>query len=166
MTQFRKILLLLNDLKRKGLVKDYAIGGGVAAYRYIERPTKGLDVFIIFSLKKVLIDFSSIYAYLKSKGYSKWAGQWLLIEGYPTEFIPAKDLEAEAVSKSLSITYEGIKAKVMSPEYLIAISLKVGRIKDKNRVRLMLDEARIDKKLLMSILSKYNLMDKLHEIER
>ena len=166
MTRFRKVLSLLNELKHRRIIKDYTIGGGVAAYRYIERPTKDLDIFILLESQRALIDLSPIWNYLKGKGYSKWVGQYLLIEEYPIEFIPAKGLDEEAIKRALVISYEGIRTKVMRPEYLIAIFLKVGRLKDKNRVRLMLAEVKLDKKLLMDILSRYKLTRKLYEIER
>ncbi len=44
----KKILEILNELKKKGLVEDYAIGGGVATIFYTEPVfTYDLDAFII-----------------------------------------------------------------------------------------------------------------------
>ena len=164
MTRFRKVLSVLNELKRKRIIDNYAIGGGVAAYRYVEMPTKDLDVFVILELKGTLIHLSPIYEYLKKKGYSKWSGQFLLIEDYPVDFIPAKGIEEEAVRHALTVSYGGIRTKVFRPEYLIAISLKVGRVKDKNRARLLLSEVKLDNKILNNVLVKYDLMEKLNEI--
>ena len=166
MTRFRKVLQVLNELKQRNIIKNYAIGGGVAAYRYIEMPTKDLDVFIIVDIKGQLIHLSPIYEYLKKRGYSKWSGQFLLIEDYPVDFIPVKGIEVEAVQKALTMSYEGIRTKVFRPEYLIAISLKVGRIRDKNRARLLLSEVNLNHDLLRDILVKYNLMERLNEIKR
>ena len=55
------------------------------------------------------------------------------------------------------IEYEGIPAKVFSPEYIIAIAASVGRHKDLARIEQMLDQVNIDKALLDDILRRYNL---------
>ena len=166
MTRFRKVISLLNELKRKRLINNYAIGGGVAAYRYVGMPTKDLDIFIIAKSTGSIIHLSPIYEYLKERGYSKWTGQFLLIEGYPVDFIIAKEMEEEAVINALRITYEGIRTRVMRPEYLIAISLSVGRPKDRARVIRILSEAKLNYKLLTDILTRYDLLRKIDEVKR
>ena len=70
----KETLKVLNELKEKGLIEDYAIGGAIAALRWIEPFfTQDLDVFILLKdgdeKKKEVIDLSPIYEYLKSKGY-------------------------------------------------------------------------------------------------
>ena len=166
MTRFRKVLVLLNELKKKRIIDNYAIGGGVAAYRYVGTPTKDLDIFINLKVIGPIIHLSPIYEYLKRRGYSKWAGQFLLVEDYPIDFIVSKGLEKEAIQDALTISYEGIRTRVMSPEYLIAISLKVGRTKDKNRVMLLLSEVKLNHSLLKDILVRYGLTGKLNEVKR
>lgn len=94
----RQTLKVVNGLKNKGLINDYAIGGGIAALFYIEPfLTYDLDVFIISverTDEKNLIVLSPIFDYLKSKGYS-WKGEHIIIEGVPVQFIPADELERE-----------------------------------------------------------------------
>ncbi len=48
----KETIKIINELKKKGLIENYAIGGGIAAIFYIEPIlTYDLDVFIIPSEK-------------------------------------------------------------------------------------------------------------------
>ena len=92
----KKTLEAINELKKEGLVKDCAIGGAGAALKWVEPFfTRDLDIFVIPAQglkKKGLIDFSEIYKHLKDRGYDKWVGQWIVIDGVPVEFIPKEIL--------------------------------------------------------------------------
>jgi len=159
----KSTLKVLNEMKEKGLFRDYAIGGAIAALRWTEPFfTRDLDIFII-PQKKVaedeIIIFSDLYKYLENKGYG-WSGQWIIIEGIPVEFIPAEGLAKEAVEKGVEIEFEGIKTKIISPEYLIALFLSVGREKDKVKIRLLLEQAPVDNEKLDSLLQKYSLYER------
>jgi len=161
-------LIVLNEMKEKGLFRDYAIGGAIAALRWTEPFfTQDLDIFIILQ-KEIredeIINLSALYEYLKNKGY-EWSGQWIIIEGIPVEFIPAEGLAKEAVEYGVDIEFEGVKTRVISPEYLIALFLSAGREKDKIKVRLLLDQADIDKEKLEIILRKYSLYNKFERFK-
>jgi hypothetical protein len=162
-----KALKVINELKKNGLIDDYAVGGGIAAIFYIEPVlTYDLDLFIILHKKangKKLIELSPIFEYLKHKGYI-WKGEHIIIEGIPVQFIPADNLEQEAVKNANETIYHGIKTKVLTPEYLIAILLRAGRQKDIDKINKMTTQAKIQKKLLKAILEKYNLAEKYHTL--
>lgn len=122
-----------------------------------------MDILVIplkESKEKELILFSPIYEYLKRKGYNKWVGQWIIIEDVPVEFIPVDGLSEEAVENAIEIEYEGVKTKVISPEYLIAMFLIVSREKDKRKIEMLLEQVEIDMKKLKQIVDKYNLTNK------
>jgi len=160
----KKTIEIINELKANGHFKEYAIGGAIAALKWTEPFfTRDLDVFIIpegdVDERQVIV-LSSIYEYLKGKGYDAWTGQWLIIEGTPVEFIPAVGVAEEAVANAVETTFEGVKTRVMSPEYLIALFLKASRDKDKMKVRLLLDQAVINTQRLRAILTKYDLVEK------
>lgn len=159
----RQTLKVVNGLKDKGLINDYAIGGGIAALFYIEPfLTYDLDVFIISverTDEKNLIVLSPIFDYLKSKGYS-WKGEHIIIEGVPVKFIPADELEKEAVENAKVIEYEGIKAKVITPEYLTVILLRAGRKKDIEKIEKLLEQTDVDRTKLEEILNKFGLKEK------
>lgn len=160
----KNTIKVINELKKKKLIKDYAIGGAIGVLRWVEPFfTRDLDVFIIpapESKDRNIIQFSSIYDYLKEKGYNKWIGQWIVIEGIPVEFIPAEGLGEEAVENAKEIEFEGIKTKIMIPEYLIALLITAGRDKDIIKVRMLLDQAEVDAERLKIILNKYDLNEK------
>ncbi|MDP3025491.1 MAG: hypothetical protein Q8O10_08140 [candidate division Zixibacteria bacterium] len=159
----KKTIAVLNQLRKKGLIKNYAIGGGIATIFYVEPFfTYDLDVFIIPSgtvKKQNLILLSPIYNYLQAKGY-KWKGEHILIEGVPVQFIPADEFEKEAVARAKAVEYEGVKTKVMAPEYLVALLLRAGRKKDMEKTEKLLEQTKIDRRKLRAILRKYGLTRK------
>lgn len=157
----RKALVVINQLKRKGLIKDYAIGGGIATIFYTEPVfTYDLDVFVIPKIeRKGLILLTDIFEYLQQKGY-QWKGEHIVIGDTPVQFIVASELEAEAIENARNIVYKKVNTKVMSPEYLIAVLLKAGRGKDMVKIHLLLNQTSVNRDKLTSILNKYNLLDK------
>ena len=158
-----KAIEIINELQKKGLIKDYAIGGGIATIYYTEPFfTYDLDVFIIPSEKqekKNLILLSPIFNYLKDRGYY-WKGEHIVIEGFPVQFIPVDKLEEEAVKNAKEVKYGKVKTKVIMPEYLISLLLRVGRKKDMEKIGKLLEQAEADTKKLKDILHKYGLTEK------
>ena len=60
-----KVLRELNILKRKRIVKDYAIGGGIAKNYYLEPQfTYDLDIFILID---TMDDFHNIYKHFRKE---------------------------------------------------------------------------------------------------
>lgn len=163
-----KTLRIINELKEKGLVEDYAIGGGIGTFFYSEPIlTYDLDIFILLpsELKKGnLILLSPIYDYLKKRRFS-WKGEHIIIEGLPVQFIPSNDLEAEAIKNAKEINYKGIRTKVIRPEYLIILFLKAGRSKDKEKIIRLLEQTKVDKIKLRRILLKYGLKKKFKNLK-
>lgn len=164
----KNTIKVINELKEKGLIKDYAIGGGIAALFYIEPfLTYDLDVFIILVEKekqKSLIVLSDVFDYLKSRDYS-WKGEHIIIEGMPVQFIPADELEREAVENGKVIEYEGIKIKLILPEYLIAILLRAGRKKDIEKIGRLMEQTKVDRKKLNDLLDKFDLKEKFNSLK-
>lgn len=166
----KKTLEVINELEKEKLIKTYAIGGAIAALKWIEPFfTRDLDIFIIPVQKTKdgeLIVLTPIYDYLASKGYLEWKGQWLMIEGIPVEFIPAEGLIKESVENAVEIDFEGVKTRVITPEYLIALFLTAGRDKDLIKIRMLLDQAPVEMKKLNDILQRYGLQEKFASLRR
>lgn len=162
----KETLEVLNGLKEKALVDDYAIGGGIATIFYTEPVfTYDLDVFVIVKPESAggIISLTSIYDYLNSKGYT-WKGEHIIIEGLPVQFIPVESgIEREAIDHAKDVTYSGVKTKILSAEYLIAIALNVGRRKDFDKIGRLIDQAKIDNKTFEAILKKHRLLDKFRK---
>lgn len=155
-----KTLKIIKELKEKKVLKDFSIGGGIAALYYIE-PFLTYDLDILFIPIQHRIDIlTPIYQYLKEKGF-KTKREHVVIEGVPVQFIPVyNDLVTEAVQYSDEVKYGRIETKVLGLEYLIAIMLQTYRPKDRERLIKVFEEAKIDRKVLEKILKKYGLYDK------
>ena len=161
-------LVLINELKEKQLIKDYAIGGAIGVLKWVEPFfTRDLDIFIIPNkeYKKELINLTPLYEYLQGKGAS-WKGRWLVIGGVPVDLIPVDPLEREAVENAEETEYGGVKTKVLTAEYLIALLLRAGRDKDKRKIEMLLGQARIDKEKLHNLLQKYRLSKKYVKFQK
>ncbi len=151
------ILRAANELFSVGLIKDYALGGALAAIYYTEPVTTyDADIVLIASDKTLSEGIPAINAHLQSKGW-RIEREHLLIKDFPVQFLAASGLTEEAVRNAKRIEYEGVPAKVFRPEYIIAIAASVGRHKDFARIEQMLDQVKIDKLLLDDILRRYNL---------
>jgi len=155
-----KALRIINELKTEAVIKDFAIGGGIAVLYYTEPLlTYDLDIFFV-PIKDSLDVLAPIYSFLKKRDY-KTSKEHILVEGVPVQFIPVyNDLVKDAVSHSRKVNYGRLKTNVVGLEYLIAIMLQTYRAKDRERLVTILEETEFDSKRLMSILKKYSLYDK------
>jgi hypothetical protein len=163
----KKTLLVLNDLKSKGIINEYAIGGGMGVVFYIEPIlTYDLDVFILTGDETDLQPLTTLYRYLKKKGYRPKQEQ-IIIEGIPVQFLPAfNELLNEAVREARRIKYQGTETRVMTVEHLSAIMLQTGRAKDRERFFKVLEEADIDRAKLSLILKRFDLLEKFQKWKR
>ena len=151
------VLRAANELVSAGLIKDYALGGALAAIYYTEPiSTYGADIIFVASDKTLSAGIPAIYSHLQSKGW-RVEREHLLIGDFPVQFLAASGLTEEAVRDARPVQYQGVPAKVFRPEYIIAIAASVGRHKDFARIEQMLDQVKIDKALLDDILRRYSL---------
>jgi predicted nucleotidyltransferase len=155
----KKTLEVVNQLVEEGTLETWAIGGAMAAVFYVEPLlTFDLDVFVLLEKEgPPLQPLAPLYDVLKSKGHLE-AAECVMIEGVPVQFLPAyNDLILEALREARHTTYEGVSARVLRVEHLIAICIQTGREKDRERVRLLRDVSEIDRAYLESILDRYKL---------
>ena len=151
------VLRAANELVSAGLIKDYALGGALAAIYYTEPvATYDADIIFVASDKTLSAGIPAIYSHLQSKGW-RVEREHLLIKDFPVQFLAASGLTEEAVCEARQIEYEGVPAKVFRPEYIIAIAASVGRHKDLARIEQLMSQAEIDKSLLDGILRRHNL---------
>jgi len=151
------VLRAANELVSAGLIKDYALGGALAAIYYTEpMTTYDADIIFVASNKTLSAGIPAIYSHLQSKGW-RVEREHLLIGDFPVQFLAASGLSEEAVREARPVQYEGVRAKVFRPEFIIAIAASVGRHKDFARIEQILDQVKIDKALLDDILRRYNL---------
>lgn len=156
-------LEVINRMRTEGVIGKYAIGGAVGATFYLE-PSATLDIGVFVSLQtmpgSVLIAVAPVYTYLTSHGY-KTEGEYIVIEGWPVQFLPPVDaLTEEALEQAIETEVEGIRTWVMTAEHLVAIALKTGRPKDYARILQFIESGILDTSRLNSILSRHGLLEK------
>src|SRR5438552_2109804 len=138
------VLRAANELISAGLIKDYALGGALAAIYYVEPfTTSDADIIFIASDKTLSSGIPAIYSHLQSKGW-RVEREHLLIKHFPVQFLAASGLTEEAVRKAKRIEFEGVPAKVFRPEYIIAIAASVGRHKDLARIEQLTAHAKME----------------------
>jgi len=166
----KQTLEVISAMEAAGVIGRYAISGAVAAFNYVEAAvTQDLDILISFNEALTqgssgLLSLSPIYSYLKSKGYEEHRKEGIVIGGWPVQFLPVADaLDTEALFQAQEIevkfgVVEGtVKTRVLRPEHLVAIALKVGRPKDLIRVTQFVEEGVVDMAVLCDVLDRHNL---------
>ena len=159
----RRTLEVLNELEKHGVFSRYAIGGAMAATFYTEPfLTFDLDVFVVLPRTPGgLLTLAPLYDALRTRGYSEQENECIRIEGVPVQFLPAYNtLVEEALNEAQEIMYENVPARVLRSEHLLAICLQTGRSKDRERVRILREQAKLDQNFLADVLRRHQLEDK------
>jgi hypothetical protein len=163
---FERTVKALNQMLKDGIVADYVIGGAVGALFYTEPfHTDDLNIFVGFSdPQPVILTLDPIFKYLKAKGF-RIEDQHVIVEGMPVQILPVYSaLVAEATKKAVRKKVGSETVRVMRAEHLLAIMASLSRPKDRARIPLVLSQARIDKKFLKEVLSRYGLLEKWKKI--
>lgn len=155
-------LQVLNDLENTGVIGRYAIGGAMAATFYTEPVlTFDLDVFVVLlQTRGGLVSVQTVYDALRKKGYQEKEDA-VEIEGVAVQFLPAYNvLIEEALEQAREVQYEKASTRVLRVEHLLAVAVQTGRDKDRERVRLLREQATIDQIFLDSVLARHGLEEK------
>jgi hypothetical protein len=160
-------LKVINQMQADGVIGKYAIGGAVGATFYLE-PTDTVDIDIFVSFRQqpgsALISLSAIYAYLKD--YEK-RGEYIVIADWPVQFLPSADaLHDEALAQAVPTDVEGVPTWVMTAEHLVAIALRLGRVKDHLRIQQFVESGTLDATKLDDILTRHKLLAKWQVFEQ
>lgn len=165
----RKTIEVVTKLAAEGAIKQYAIAGAVAALNYIQ-PTLTEDLDVLISIEDFeqrssgLILLTPIEEALARMGFTNRSEVGIWIEGWPVQFLPvATELDEEALNQAVEVEfrYEGeasVKVRVLRAEHIVAIALKVGRLKDLARVEAFLEQEVVDLELLKRVLERHRLM--------
>jgi hypothetical protein len=163
-----KTLAVLNQLEQQGIIGRYAVGGAVAATRYIEPvQTYDLDIFVVLPVSSSgLISLTPIYTSLSHRGYEP-QGECILIEDWPVQFLPVYNpLTEEALAQAVDVKFGLTPARVLSAEYLAAIMVDTGRPKDHARLLHFLDAGVVNQVTLTDIIERHNLLIKWQNFRR
>ena len=164
-----KVIQLLNRMQADGVIERYAIGGGIAAIRYLEPYlTDDIDVFLspVVVGEGGLISFGRIYSYLQELGYYP-EREYIRIEGWLVQFVFASEsVQEEAVTQADRVAFAGAYTSFFSVEHLAAELLRSGRLKDLTRVVALLESEQMDRNVFDDIIRRHGLAEKWKEFAR
>jgi hypothetical protein len=148
----------INELRAAGPIGSCAIGGAMGATFYLEPiSTYDLDIFVIFEGSPRILTLTPVYDFLKGRGHSA-DGDAILVHDWPVQFLPAESaLLKEAVEQAREIDFEGVAARVMTAEHLMAIALQTGCGKDYARLVTFVEFRVADEAKLQEILERHGL---------
>jgi hypothetical protein len=157
----KETFAVLNQMVKRGAIEDYAVAGAVGAMFYIEPfSTEDIDVLVMTPEDRLVIELPG-WEYLKARGYTEIRKEGIVVEGWPVQFMPVNNpLEREAYVNAQQVDNEGVRVRVVLPEHLVAIMLKVGRLKDLARVQMFLSQKAVDLDALEDIVRRHELLDK------
>ena len=157
----------INQMQADGVIGKYAIGGAIGATFYLApAATIDLDIFVELPVSTAsFLSLSPIYEYLKSCG-GEVQDEYMVVDGWPVQFLPpSSDLEEEAIRDAVSTAVDGVAARVMTAEHLVAIALKTGRAKDHTRILQFIEQEAVDRPKLDDILERHGLQIKWRKFE-
>lgn len=160
--------VVINEMADAGIIGRYAVAGAVGALFYLE-PVLTSDLDLLVSVEGMaaprsgLVTLAPVFEWLKARGYSEFRQDGVVIEGWPVQFLPVADpLDSEALEHAVETDLgdeAGVKVRIARPEHLVAIALRVGRLKDHVRIRTFLDEKKVDLQKLKAVLVRHGLVD-------
>ena len=126
--------------------------------------TFDLGVFVVLPHGRGnLLTLEPLYEALRARGYHE-EDECMNIEGVPVQFLPAYNaLLEEALAEAGEKRYEDTSTRVLRAEHLLAIALQIGRDKDRERVRLLREQASLDKEYLKSVLVRHGLEERWNQ---
>lgn len=158
---FAGVATIFDQLRSEGVIGSWAIAGGSAALFYVEPfVTFDVDLFVAIEQRGPLLDLDHFHIRLRELGHEV-KGEHIDIGGIAVQIIvPPPGVEMSALTNAVTHHSGGREVRVVSAEYLMAICLKVGRVKDKLRLEMFLDEKAYDEKELERILLEHDLLEK------
>lgn len=173
-SQFHRVIDILESLCDAGGISGYAIIGGLAVSAWATpRATEDIGILVLVAHEKGVESFT---AALRAKGIECQLHRGdvddpvpLLvtadIAGIPLDcLIATRKWEAEAVQHAVGIEFMGKTVRVLAPEYLIAMKLEAGGPQD------LIDAARIvkqsvyDRKLLDALAKRLKVTTLLEKL--
>jgi hypothetical protein len=148
----------LNNLKERGTIRDYAVGGATAVLFYAE-PSRTYDIDVFIRLPtagdSTLVSLNDLYAWAASRGFRSEA-EHIFIYEVPVQFLPAYNpLAEEAVMAARTLDYAGVPVRVIGPEHLAALALQAGGAKRRERAWQLLESGTVDRAALKALLEQH-----------
>ena len=126
----------LNSLKRRRVIRKYAVIGAVAATAYMEPlATEDLDIIVLVDTdEEYLTVFNNIAENAEGQG-----GMHYVLGGVPVQIFPSTTmpLYRDTVEAAAQVRIGGLRVNFASIEHLILLYLEAFREKDQFRVRIL-----------------------------
>ena len=161
MASFSDALRALAGLKADGVVRDYALAGGMAVGFWTE-PFATYDIDVLVSLpteRGTLISLGPIYEWARTHGFPAQE-EHILIAGVPTQILPSPSpLTDEAIRDAATLDYDGVPVRVVRPEHLVAMFCvpEARTPRRRERAALLLESPDLDRGRLDAILKAHGL---------
>jgi hypothetical protein len=158
---FRDALLAIQQLRKDGVITEYAIGGAMAIAFWSE-PVSTFDVgaFVLLPpTSGLMVSLEPLYEWASRHGHAIQQ-EHIIMGGIPVQIIPAHNaLAEEAVQEAATLDMEGVAIRVIRPEHLIALYLEPSARTRKRleRVAALLEEGDVDRTRVDALLKKYGL---------
>lgn len=159
-------LKALNRLVDDGVIRSYAIGGAIGASFYLPAmQTEDIDAFVFLpETATLLVSLNQVYDSLKALGGTV-EREYVRFGEWPLQILTdATPLIAEAITNAIDVDFDGIPTRIFRPEYLCAVALQTGRVKDYARVSMFLDQNEADRELLSDLATRYQLSERLQRV--
>lgn len=153
MASFADALRVLNDMKRTGVVEDYAVAGAMALVFWTEPiPTFDLDVLVFLpGDEATIVSLEPLYRWAAERGYTTQA-EHVMIERVPVQFLPAhNELADEAIERAETVEYEGVSVRVVRPEH------RARTLKRRERAAALMESGAVDRTVLGELFKRFSL---------
>ena len=147
------IIKILNDLKRRKKIRDYAIFGAVGASFYVEPTyTKDIDIIVLADTDQ---DYVEAWKELRNHA-TRIKDFGFIIADTEVQILPTSvsPLLRSALINARVIRRGEITTKVVDKEHLILLTLKANRLKDRFRASMLLEQANTSR--LNSLLRRFD----------
>ncbi|HMU33570.1 MAG TPA: hypothetical protein PKC89_06880 [Pyrinomonadaceae bacterium] len=161
--KFSDVFSVLNDMRAKGVIGKYAVGGASAVAFYAEPiATKDLDIFFLFEppQETAILSLESIYKYCRENGLT-YDHEFISIRGWLVQFVECGNdpLWRDALANAIRFSFEGGTIDVLSPEHLAAMWAVVARPKDILKIQHFAESGVLDPDRLKEILVRFDLLN-------
>ena len=139
---FSSAIRVLNNLKRRRVIRDYTLIGAVAATAYMEPlSTEDLDIIIL-----VDTDDEYLQTFRRISSFAEGIeGMHYILGGVPVQIFPTttKPLYRDTVENARRARIGNLRVKVASPEHLVVLGLEAFRHRDRLRILVLLEASNL-----------------------
>lgn len=160
MQRVKEVAILLNAMRDRGVIADYALFGAAAQMRYTE-PVATLDADVLVAVpgEESLDLLAPLYEFCRALGFEA-DGESIRVGAWPVQFVRVfSALTRHAMAAAETADFDGVPFRVVSAAYLAVIALSVGRAKDATRVLALLESEAVAREQVAALAEKEGLSE-------